>query len=247
MLAADGLLKKLEGLGDLEYTSNIKATRIHKVLKAALKSPAVPWDDQWHLKKRMHLLLSRYKERLAIANTTDEAAGTETAADHAKDSLSLPNVLPDTFDNFVRWLYRQKLESSKALPNDLVSPLSPAELVQLYTLADFLQIPALQNLITDSLQSISPSTEAFEAIIPYVSSNPTTGAKLLSLVVRMYAQRASASEVRHAADSWMEKPFLVELAAVLLEDREKGQHGRRPYVGKQCEFHVHDKANPRCA
>jgi hypothetical protein len=51
--------------------------------------------------------------------------------------------------------------------------------------------------------------------------------------------------MRDAAGEWMDKQFLVELAAVILKDRRR-RPAWMPYVGERCEFHIHDKKNPRC-
>jgi len=245
MLAADGLLKKLETLGKPEHTANIKATRINKVLKAAIRSSHVPADDHYHLKKRMHKTMGMYNRTLAAA-AAEEVTGAGDPVDGADDTISLPNTSPETFANFVRWLYQHKVESSKPSADGTYPSLSPIELVHLYVLADLLEIPTLQNLIADSLQSITPPTQAFKDVIPYVSTHPTRGSKLLNLVVRMYAGRASAPEMRDAAGEWMDKQFLVELAAVILKDKEERRPAWMPYVGERCEFHIHDKKNPRC-
>ncbi|KAI9881449.1 MAG: hypothetical protein M1830_000011 [Pleopsidium flavum] len=241
LLAADGLLRKLETLSKLEYTSNITATRIHKVLKAAIRSIHVPSNDQWQLKKRMHLLLRMYRRCLAAA--ADEAADT---SEDAENTIALPNSTPETFANFVRWLYQKKVESSKPTEKGTYPPLSPSELCNLYALADLLKIPSLQNRIADLLQSITPPASAFKDMITYISSHPTRGSKLFNLVVRMYAGRASAQEMRDAAGEWMGTQFLVELTALLLKDKEDKRAAWFPYVAEKCEFHVHDKKNPRC-
>jgi hypothetical protein len=110
-LAADGLLKKLETLGKPEHTANIKATRINKVLKAAIRSSHVPADDHYHLKKRMHKTMGMYNR--TRRRRCRRVTGAGDPVDGADDTISLPNTSPETFANFVRWLYQHKVESSK--------------------------------------------------------------------------------------------------------------------------------------
>lgn len=249
MLAADGLLRKLEGLGDLKYIANFKATRLNKVLKAAIKSSHVPSNDSWMIKRRMHLLLTGYRRCLdaATAAATGQVAAAEITAEDSENTIDLPKTSPETFANFVHWMYKQKFESSQTSEDGTFPALTPLQFVHLYVLAAHLQNAKLQNLIADSLRPIAPPSTALREMITYVSAHPTRGSKLLSLVVRMYAQRALAQEMRDAAAEWMGKEFVVELAAVLLTDRAKGRTARTQLVGEPCEYHVHDKDNPPCA
>ncbi len=252
-MAAHGLLQKLEGLGKLQFPENIRATSIHKVLKAALKSTSVPSFDQWQLKKRIHLILTDYQNCLKVFDEEKEAAAAEREQlegeepKESRNTLELPNTSPETFRHFVDWLYSLKPGMIKATDGGASLPRTPVELVQLYTLAGTLQITTLQNLIVDTLRSISPATGTFEQIVPFVAANHNQESKLFKLVVRLYAQRTSAAEVREAASNWMEKQFLVELTALLLNDRMGPPPPKRAKaVVNQCEFHVHDKDNPRC-
>lgn len=240
MSAADVLLKKLEGLGEL-HGSNILETRIHKLLKAGLKSSDIPSLDQWRIKKRMHLLLTTYERCLQ-----DLAATEEPAADDSEPSLSFPHASVAAFENFSHWLYHKTLTSPNRSHNGTWEPLTPEELVELYTLADYLRVYTLQNLITDTLESISPNTDGFKHMILHVSANPSRDSALLRLLVRMYAQHATSADMRRAVGGWMPQGFHVELTALLLEDAARNKGKAPAYGTSRCEYHVHNKVNPRC-
>lgn len=220
MLAADGLLKKLEGLGELDAT-NIKSTRIHKVFKAALKSAEVPSFDTWSVKKRSHLLLTTYERCLRQAVPTQESAG-----DATKMSISLPNISAATFELFVFWIYRKQLGRPGRGDDGAAADLTPVELVELYTLADFLKIPSLQDAVVIKMEAISPTMEAYRGMFLSMSANPTSETTLFETVIRMYAQHVTPTEVRRAAADWMEKEVLVEVTAFLLGENAKGK-GRK--------------------
>lgn len=225
LLAADGLLKKLEGLGELHAT-NIKSTRIHKVLKAALKSADVPSFDSWSIKKRGHLLLTTYERGLKQATPAQETTGKSSTGDDAKASISLPNASEAAFELFVFWLYRKQLGCPGRGQDGVAADLTPTELVELYTLADFLRVPSLQDEIGIKMESISPNLEAYRGMFLFMSANPTTESTLFEIVVRLYAQHVTPTEVRRAAADWMEKEVLVEVTAFLLRENAKGKGGK---------------------
>lgn len=56
-------LKELENYPDLEG-SIIRTTKIHKVLKAMLKLPSIPLDEQFTFKQRAHNLLDKWNDIL---------------------------------------------------------------------------------------------------------------------------------------------------------------------------------------
>jgi len=75
-------LKELEGYPDLEG-SIIRTTKIHKVLKAMIKLPAIPLDEDFKFKDRAHALLQKWNEILASdpgATGADKEAETTTKA-----------------------------------------------------------------------------------------------------------------------------------------------------------------------
>ena len=233
-------MQKLEGLGDL-YAENIKTTRIHKLLKAALTSSDVPSIEQWKLKKRIHILLTKYERRLEAVTTTEDAA-----AETPDNTISLPQVAEDTFAIFQHWLYQHQLTSPHIYHRGEYGALTAEELVELYTLADRLGTTPLQNEIVDKLELISPTAEVFRRIILHVFSNPTTEGKLQRLILTMYAQHTTAANMRQAAGDWLVKEVVVELAAVLLEEAAKNKGMKLASKSSGCEYHVHNKANPSC-
>lgn len=243
-MAADVLLRKLEGLGDLD-ASNIRGTRIHKVLKEGLMSSDIPAIEQWKIKKRLHLVLTTYKGCLKGETTTKEPTDQNAGTEHS--ILNLPNASETAFKNFRHWLYQKQLTSPNRPQDGTWDRLRLEELVELYTLADFLRVSTLQNSIADALDNISPSTEGFRRAILHVSANPTTDSALLRLLVRMYANNVTSADLRRAVADWMGPEFHVELTALLLEDAAKGKGKGRAPKASACEYHIHDKNNPRCS
>jgi hypothetical protein len=65
-------LAELERYPDLE-SSIIRTTKIHKVLKAMLKLPSIPLDEQFHFKSRSVELLGKWNE--ILSNDAGGAAG----------------------------------------------------------------------------------------------------------------------------------------------------------------------------
>ena len=59
-----GFLSELEAYPDLEG-SIIRATKIHKVLKAMIKLPSIPLDEEYDFRTRSHDLLAKWNEILS--------------------------------------------------------------------------------------------------------------------------------------------------------------------------------------
>lgn len=57
-------LRELENFPDLEG-SIIRATKIHKVLKAMIKLPSIPLDEEYEFKSRSHDLLAKWNDILS--------------------------------------------------------------------------------------------------------------------------------------------------------------------------------------
>ena len=57
-------LHELEAYPDLE-SSIIRTTKIHKVLKAMIKLPSIPLDEEYHFKDRSVALLGKWNEILS--------------------------------------------------------------------------------------------------------------------------------------------------------------------------------------
>ena len=77
-------LAELETYPDLE-SSIIRTTKIHKVLKAMLKLPSIPLDEQYHFKSRSVELLGKWNEILS-----NDAGGASGDKDGDKDEDSKP-------------------------------------------------------------------------------------------------------------------------------------------------------------
>lgn len=86
-------LGELETFRDIE-ASIIRATKIHKVLKAMMKLPSIPLDEEFEFKKRSHKLLDKWTEILS----NDQTAG--GAGD--KDDDSKPEVAAATTNGDVK-------------------------------------------------------------------------------------------------------------------------------------------------
>lgn len=75
-------LKELEGYPDLEGII-IRNTKINKVLKAMIKLPSIPLDEEFKFKDRSHALLQKWNEILASdlsATGADKEAESSTKA-----------------------------------------------------------------------------------------------------------------------------------------------------------------------
>ena len=80
MNAMGDLITRLEVFSDLEG-SIIRATKIHKVLRAIIKLSSIPRDEEFHFKKRSHDLLAIWNKTLASEPETPTAAsGTDKDA-----------------------------------------------------------------------------------------------------------------------------------------------------------------------
>lgn len=76
-----GFLSKLETYPDLEG-SIIRATKIHKVLKAMIRLSTIPKDEEYQFKKRSHELLTKWNKILQ----DDPTAGGDKDDDAKEDT-----------------------------------------------------------------------------------------------------------------------------------------------------------------
>lgn len=77
-------LSKVEAHPDLEG-SILRATKIHKVLKAMIRLDSIPKDDEYHFKKRSRELLDKWNKTLA----SDPSAAAEKEDDTKVDSTGV--------------------------------------------------------------------------------------------------------------------------------------------------------------
>ena len=78
-------LHELEAFPDLE-SGIIRTTKIHKVLKAMIKLPSIPLDEEFHFKDRSVTLLGKWNEILSA----DTAGGAGDKEDDARPEASAP-------------------------------------------------------------------------------------------------------------------------------------------------------------
>lgn len=81
-------LSKLESYPDLEG-SIIRATKIHKVLKAMIKLTSIPRDEDYNFKKRSHELLHKWNK--ILADDPNAAAGADKDDDVKDDAPATTN------------------------------------------------------------------------------------------------------------------------------------------------------------
>ena len=84
-----GFLSKLEEYPDLEG-SIIRATKIHKVLKAMIRLASIPKDGEYEFKKRSHALLQKWNKILqddptAAADKEDDGKADGETSGESKD------------------------------------------------------------------------------------------------------------------------------------------------------------------
>ena len=83
-------LRELEGFPDLE-SSIIRATKIHKVLKAMIKLPSIPSEEEFKFKDRSHSLLDKWNEILSA----DTSVGPSGDKDDEKPEAAAPTTNGD--------------------------------------------------------------------------------------------------------------------------------------------------------
>ena len=96
-------VNKLEGYADLEV-SIIRATKINKVLKAILKIPTIPKEDEFQFKPRSQSLLDKWNKLLASEQGTPAASAPPTttngiredAKSEAEDTKATPTTTNGT-------------------------------------------------------------------------------------------------------------------------------------------------------
>lgn len=90
-------VNKLEGYADLEV-SIIRATKINKVLKAILKVPTIPKEDEFQFKPRSQSLLDKWNKLLASEQGTPAAttAPTNGVKEETKPEVEDAKATPTT-------------------------------------------------------------------------------------------------------------------------------------------------------
>lgn len=86
-------LKELESYPDLEG-SIIRATKIHKVLKAMIKLTSIPLDEEFHFRDRAHALLQKWNEILASDPNAADKDVQESKPESSTAELATTNGEP---------------------------------------------------------------------------------------------------------------------------------------------------------
>jgi hypothetical protein len=74
--------------------------------------------------------------------------------DASRQEVELENVQPDVFGLFVHWIYRAKIGEKRFNdPKDstIVEQTTDEQLIKLWSLADYLQVPKLQNAVVEHM------------------------------------------------------------------------------------------------
>ena len=111
-------LSKLEGYPDLEG-GIIRATKIHKVLKAMIRLNSIPKDDEFNFKKRSMDLLTKWNKILA----EDAASAGEGAGD--KDDDKADDKADEKAEDKPATTEDKKSEDEKAEPNGVPADTEP--------------------------------------------------------------------------------------------------------------------------
>ena len=93
MKSMSDYLSELEAHHDLEGAI-IRATKIHKVLKAMIKLPSIPLDEEYKFKDRSHALLQKWNEILGGEAGAAGGADEEKKEEGAKEKEDAPPAAP---------------------------------------------------------------------------------------------------------------------------------------------------------
>lgn len=104
---------KLEGYADLEV-SIIRATKINKVLKAMLKLPSIPRENEFNFKPRSQTLLDKWNKLLASEQGTP-AAPTTNGVEHKTDEVK---ASPNAAANGSKGSPKESKAEEKASPKE---------------------------------------------------------------------------------------------------------------------------------
>lgn len=132
MKSMSEFVSKLEGYADLEV-SIIRATKINKVLKAILKMPSIPKEEEFNFKSRSQSLLDKWNKLLASEQSepSTTAATTNGTATEAKagseDAKASPAVATNgTKESSAEEKVEEKSAEPAALPTTELND-APAE------------------------------------------------------------------------------------------------------------------------
>ncbi|KAG4433068.1 hypothetical protein IFR05_011462 [Cadophora sp. M221] len=138
----------------------------------------------------------------------------------------LEDVSEGAFNFLIQWLYSQKLNLLVDDPDHVVNTKDEGEdcdedmhLAELWTLADRLNIPKLQNAVIDAFHSIFISHECLLCYsYHYIYQNTTANSKLRKYVCAPFAQYITLGFIKETAKHYPSE-MLVDIAEMLLSQR----------------------------
>lgn len=132
------MIAQLETYADLEV-SIIRVTKINKVLKAIIKLPSIPRDEEFNFKKRSHDLLATWNKILASDPETPTTAGPagdkegEKEADNEADKEEAvtngtnKDEKTDAVEKKAEEIERETTPAAAVEPTDPAPPVDEAE------------------------------------------------------------------------------------------------------------------------
>jgi hypothetical protein len=131
MLQMSEYVNKLAGYADLEV-SIIRATKINKVLKAILKVPNIPKEDEFQFKPRSQSLLDKWNKLLASEGTpAATTAPTNGVNEETKPEVEDAKATPATTNGTKESSAEEKVEeTAPAIEEPVVEPKEDAPKVE---------------------------------------------------------------------------------------------------------------------
>ncbi|KAH7416948.1 PWWP domain-containing protein [Cadophora sp. MPI-SDFR-AT-0126] len=118
-------IAKLQGYADLEV-SIIRATKINKVLKAILKLPFIPREEEYQFKERSQELLDKWNKLLATDTPAVPATSTTTNGNgEAKADIESAKASPTEATNGTKESSTEEKLEEKAEDKPVENPASP--------------------------------------------------------------------------------------------------------------------------
>lgn len=147
-----------------------------------------------------------HKDLLCQRSPFFNGALTRDFKEASENAVTLPEDDPDTFERFLQWVYSGTYVLSGIGTDDEVDE-RYIQLVQLYTLADKLEVPALKKSVVDELfvMKSNPDKPPQIEVISYVYENTRERSPLRKLMV--------AWLVWHVEYSWYTTPVAASFLA----------------------------------
>ncbi|KAL8771206.1 MAG: hypothetical protein Q9209_003377 [Squamulea sp. 1 TL-2023] len=151
---------------------------------------------------------------------------------------------PEPFRRFMLWLYWGKILDD----DESISTISSTKLTECYFLADRRDVPAMQNLIIDTIiQKSIAENIIFVGVQSYVWQNTPEQSLLRKLLVEMMALRGN-NELTFKDENEKnkyDKSFIVDIL------RKKHQTpvpiSWDEFYKRRCDYHIHNDRVPACS